>query len=73
MAEFYERLKLDLVRAETQMTDIKRMEKPTDLICDKCGKPMVTGKWEAWQLHRLHRISRVHQHAGIDGGSAGSR
>ena len=26
------------------MTDIKRMEKPTDLICDKCGKPMVI-KW----------------------------
>ena len=23
------------------MTDIKRMEKPTDLVCDKCGKPMV--------------------------------
>jgi DNA topoisomerase-1 len=44
MSEFYERLKLDLIRAETQMTDIKRMEKPTDLICDKCGKPMVI-KW----------------------------
>jgi DNA topoisomerase I len=44
MSEFYERLKIDLVRAETQMTDIKRMEKPTDLICDKCGKPMVI-KW----------------------------
>ena len=26
------------------MTDIKRMEKPTDLICEKCGKPMVI-KW----------------------------
>ena len=26
------------------MTDIKRMEKPTDLVCDKCGKPMVI-KW----------------------------
>ena len=44
MAEFYERLKGDLERAATQMTDIKRMEKPTDLICDKCGKPMVI-KW----------------------------
>ncbi|MGH9630091.1 MAG: type I DNA topoisomerase, partial [Bryobacteraceae bacterium] len=44
MAEFYERLKGDLVRAETQMTDIKRMEKPTDLVCEKCGKPMVI-KW----------------------------
>jgi DNA topoisomerase I len=26
------------------MTDIKRMEKPTDFICEKCGKPMVI-KW----------------------------
>ena len=26
------------------MTDIKRMEKPTDLICEKCGKPLVI-KW----------------------------
>ena len=26
------------------MTDIKRMEKPTDLLCEKCGKPLVI-KW----------------------------
>jgi DNA topoisomerase-1 len=26
------------------MTNIKRMEKPTDLTCDKCGKPLVI-KW----------------------------
>ena len=26
------------------MTDIKRMEKPTDLICEKCGRPLVI-KW----------------------------
>jgi len=44
MAEFYEKFEKDLVRAETEMTDIKRMEKPTDLTCDKCGKPMVI-KW----------------------------
>jgi DNA topoisomerase I len=44
MAEFYGRFKDDLLRAETEMTDIKRMEKPTDLTCDKCGKPMVI-KW----------------------------
>jgi DNA topoisomerase-1 len=44
MAEFYDKFQVDLERAETQMTDIKRMEKPTDLICDKCGKPMVI-KW----------------------------
>jgi DNA topoisomerase-1 len=44
MAEFYAKFEKDLARAETEMTDIKRMEKPTDLVCDKCGKPMVI-KW----------------------------
>ncbi len=44
MAEFYERFQKDLEHAERHMTDIKRMEKPTDLVCDKCGKPMVI-KW----------------------------
>jgi DNA topoisomerase-1 len=44
MAEFYERFQKDLEHAERNMTDIKRMEKPTDLVCDKCGKPMVI-KW----------------------------
>jgi len=41
IAEFYEKFKHDLSHAEEHMTDIKRMEKPTDLVCDKCGKPLV--------------------------------
>jgi DNA topoisomerase-1 len=44
MAEFYGRFQKDLQHAERHMTDIKRMEKPTDLVCEKCGKPMVI-KW----------------------------
>jgi len=44
MAEFYERFDKDLKHAEEHMTDIKRMEKPTELICEKCGKPLVI-KW----------------------------
>src|ERR1700681_3872112 len=44
MAEFYGRFEKDLEHAGRHMTDIKRMEKPTDLVCDKCGKPMVI-KW----------------------------
>ena len=44
MGEFYERFQKDLQHAERNMTDIKRMERPTDLVCDKCGKPMVI-KW----------------------------
>jgi DNA topoisomerase-1 len=44
MGGFYERFTKDLTNAETNMTNIKRMEKPTDLLCDKCGKPLVI-KW----------------------------
>jgi DNA topoisomerase-1 len=44
ISEFYERFDRDLKHAEEHMTDIKRMERPTDLICEKCGKPLVI-KW----------------------------
>jgi DNA topoisomerase-1 len=44
MAEFYERFEHDLKHAEEHMTDIKRMEEPTGLMCEKCGKPLVM-KW----------------------------
>jgi DNA topoisomerase-1 len=44
MAEFYGRFTKDIAHAEEHMTDIKRMEKPTDLTCEKCGKPLVI-KW----------------------------
>ena len=46
MSEFYERFEKDLDHAALHMTDIKRMEEPTDQICEKCGKPMVI-KWGA--------------------------
>jgi DNA topoisomerase I len=44
MSEFYDRFDRDLKHAEEHMTDIKRMERPTDLTCEKCGKPLVI-KW----------------------------
>jgi DNA topoisomerase-1 len=44
MADFYGRFEKDLKSAEENMTDIKRMEEPTDLLCEKCGKPLVI-KW----------------------------
>ncbi|MGB7760949.1 MAG: type I DNA topoisomerase [Bryobacteraceae bacterium] len=44
MQEFYERFDKDLKHAEEHMTNIKRMEKPTKFICEKCGKPLVI-KW----------------------------
>ncbi|HBY60711.1 MAG TPA: type I DNA topoisomerase [Solibacterales bacterium] len=44
LAEFYDKFKTDLERAEVEMRNIKRMEQPTDIVCEKCGKPMVI-KW----------------------------
>jgi len=44
MSDFYDRFQQNLDHAARHMTDIKRMEKPTDFICEKCGKPMVI-KW----------------------------
>ncbi|HET9754317.1 MAG TPA: type I DNA topoisomerase, partial [Myxococcales bacterium] len=44
LAEFYGPFKKTLAVAEAQMRDVKREEKPTDLVCEKCGSPMVI-KW----------------------------
>jgi DNA topoisomerase-1 len=44
MSEFYERFSKDLDHAALHMTNVKRMEVPTDFVCEKCGKPMVI-KW----------------------------
>jgi DNA topoisomerase-1 len=38
---FWTKFEKDLALAERNMADIKRMERPTDVTCDKCGKPMV--------------------------------
>jgi len=44
LAEFYKRFAKDLKYAEKHMENIKRMEKPTDEKCEKCGAPLVI-KW----------------------------
>jgi len=44
MAEFYKKFQKDLKYAEKHMENIKRMEKPTDEKCEKCGAPLVI-KW----------------------------
>ncbi|MFQ5669301.1 MAG: type I DNA topoisomerase [Acidobacteriota bacterium] len=41
LTEFNDKFRADLVRAKTEMTDVKRQEIPTDQSCSKCGKPMV--------------------------------
>ncbi len=42
--EFWDKFEKDLKRAERNMANIKRMERPTDITCERCGKPMVI-KW----------------------------
>jgi len=44
MADFYHRFQQDLERAATEMTDIKRMEKPIGEACPRCTKELVM-KW----------------------------
>jgi DNA topoisomerase-1 len=44
LKEFYGKFKVDLEKAQKHMTDVKRMEEPTDEKCEKCGSGMVI-KW----------------------------
>jgi len=44
MAEFYKKFEKDLHYAEKHMENIKRMEKPTEEKCERCGSPLVI-KW----------------------------
>jgi DNA topoisomerase-1 len=44
MRDFYTPFKDTLERAKVEMRDVKREEIPTDIVCEKCGKPMVI-KW----------------------------
>jgi DNA topoisomerase-1 len=44
LAEFYKKFEKDLHYAEKHMENVKRMEKPTDEKCERCGKPLVI-KW----------------------------
>jgi len=44
LGDFYKRFSKDLKYAEKHMENIKRMEKPTDEKCERCGSPLVI-KW----------------------------
>jgi DNA topoisomerase-1 len=44
LKDFYGPFKETVARAEVEMRDVKRMEIPTDVVCEKCGKPVVI-KW----------------------------
>jgi len=42
--EYYKKFEKDLRYAQKHMQNIKRMEKPTDEKCERCGSPLVI-KW----------------------------
>ncbi len=44
LEKFYEPFSKALIEAEFQMKDFKKEEKKTDIICEKCGSPMII-KW----------------------------
>src|SRR5260370_40764993 len=44
LGEFYKKFAKDLRYAEKHMENVKRMEKPTDEKCERCGSPLVL-KW----------------------------
>ncbi|HEV3041786.1 MAG TPA: type I DNA topoisomerase [Candidatus Angelobacter sp.] len=44
LADFYKKFEKDLRYAEKHMENIKRMEKPTEEKCERCGSPLVI-KW----------------------------
>ncbi|MGH9580503.1 MAG: topoisomerase DNA-binding C4 zinc finger domain-containing protein, partial [Terriglobales bacterium] len=44
LAEFYAKFSKDLHYAEEHMENVKRMEKPTEEKCERCGSPLVI-KW----------------------------
>ncbi len=44
LSEFYEKFEANLDYAQKHMENIKRMEKPTDEKCERCGSPLVI-KW----------------------------
>lgn len=44
LADFYKKFAKDLRYAEKHMENVKRMEKPTDEKCERCGSPLVI-KW----------------------------
>jgi DNA topoisomerase-1 len=44
LKDFYAPFEKDLKKAKQDMRNVKREETPTDLVCEKCGNPMII-KW----------------------------
>ncbi|MGO9517603.1 MAG: type I DNA topoisomerase, partial [Candidatus Korobacteraceae bacterium] len=60
LAEFYKKFEKDLHYAEKHMENVKRMEKPTDEKCERCGSPLVI----KWGKH-LPRASEYPTHGAL--------
>ena len=63
----------ELRKAKATMRNVKQEETPTDLVCEKCGKPMVIKWGKERPVSRLYELSRVQEydefHAGREGGN----
>jgi len=44
LEKFYSSFEKDLKKAKAEMRNVKKEETPTDLVCEKCGSPMII-KW----------------------------
>ena len=86
LADFYKKFQKDLKYAEKHMENIKRMEKPTDEKCERCGSPLVIkwgkhGSFYACSSYDKENPEQLHLHQGKShqparprfGGHAGDR
>ncbi len=73
LGDFYGKFSKDLALAGEQMADIKRMQKPTDQVCEKCTKPMVIrwGRYGSFLACSGH--PDLHEHARVAQKRPGSR
>lgn len=70
LSEFYDEFSATLEQAEKNMegTRVKIPDEETDIICEKCGRPMVIRLGPVRQVPGLLRFPRVHQHPPSGGG-----
>ena len=67
LGEFYKKFEKELHYAEKHMENVKRMEKPTDEKCERCGSPLVIkwgkhGSFLRVQRLRQDRSQQLHLH-----------
>ncbi len=73
LSDFYGPFKDTLAKADAEMRDVKREEIKTDIVCEKCGSPMVIKCGQDGPLPRLHRLPGVQEHEGVQARRATGR